>query len=243
MNYEEEGLVDSCNPLCVRFKARQIENGSTERTWTKDLTGAPAELDNLSETLLKELETSNENSRRVDLIQSLINKRLRDELAELRMSNDHNSRTTMTTRTPDERRNDDEGDGDNGGGGGTLKAGQTLEPTQTPPCQDEHTTTTTTNNFDEEIKFKTSSEHVFVDASPSEALKREATSQRRFLAGGGGVTKLRTDSFESAVDEFNPVIDDDTKLATVDENYVSIRFFFYIHLKSKSGLLIPVSKF
>lgn len=77
--------------LSVRFNARQ----KSEQIFSKEMPGISVvphqELDKLSQALLIELEKT-EGLKSDDLVQSLLNKKSRDELMELRIANDRTIR-------------------------------------------------------------------------------------------------------------------------------------------------------
>lgn len=217
------------------------------------------ELDTSSQNLLKELELAaetNESLKSSDLVQSLANKRLRDELAELRLANErqakpveqrsyevdegyHNHERTTTSNPAVDK-------------DATLKHGQSLElntytNTNTSPSNsssmktrrhrsktpNNELTATTSNSslFEASNKFKTwptktSSSELLVASSVSPNRLTESTSSsllnnnRESSSQRRQQHKSRTNSFESAKDEFNSVIDEN-RLATVDEDNVS----------------------
>ena len=213
------------------------------------------ELETLSQNLLKELELaaeSNESLKSSDLVQSLANKRLRDELAELRLANERQAKPVeqRSYEVEEGYHNHETTDKD-----ATLKHGLSLElntntnantNTNTSPSNsssmktrrhrsktpNNELTATTSNSslFEASNKFKTwptktSSSELLVasSVSPNRLIEstssllnnnRESSSQRRQQH------KSRTNSFESAKDEFNSVIDEN-RLATVDEDNVS----------------------
>lgn len=231
------------------------------------------ELETLSQNLLKELELAaetNESLKSSDLVQSLANKRLRDELAELRLANERQAKPVeqRSYEVEEGYHNHETTDKD-----ATLKHGLSLElnanantNTNTSPSNsssmktrrhrsktpNNELTATTSNSslFEVSNKFKTwptktSSSELLVasSVSPNRLIEstsssllnnnRESSSQRRQQH------KSRTNSFESAKDEFNSVIDEN-RLATVDEDNVSYHYLlskqFLLHLNVKFSL-------